>query len=71
MMPWMWMRRAKRWTMVKPPIAKDDARTPLEEMLMSYGDLAGTDLNHAIRDPTMKGNSCQRERKPPNPQASR
>jgi len=30
--------------------AKDDIRTPLEEMLSSYGDLAGTDRNCAIRD---------------------
>lgn len=30
--------------------AKDDIRTPQEEMLKNYGLSAGTDLNCAIRD---------------------
>ena len=36
--------------MAKTKRAKDDIRTPLEQMLKSYGRLAGTDLGCAIRD---------------------
>jgi hypothetical protein len=36
--------------MPKTKKAKDDIRTPLEEMLKIYGHSAGTDLSCAIRD---------------------
>jgi len=36
--------------MPKTKQAKDDIRTPMENMLRSYGDSAGTDLSCAIRD---------------------
>ena len=36
--------------MAKTKKAKDDIRTPLEQMLKSYGHSAGADLRCAIRD---------------------